>query len=128
MKTLLNYNFNLEDIVDKDFARLYESRRRDSVFAVVFEDAEGVYALRDHIGICPLWYMEVDGELLFATNVQDLPHGSSCTDVGLRSYVALWTTKVSSLFDDVHLVPPGGYCFSIKKPNRQKYCINISYN
>lgn len=107
MKTLLNYNFRESDILDKNFDALYRIRRRDAGFAYVYEDHDAIYAIRDHLGICPLWYTTTENGFLFSTNLGNLPHSHTISDSGIRAYLGLGTTKIKPLFARTHLVPPG---------------------
>ena len=107
MQTLLSYNFYTNDIADKDFRTLFEKTRRDSAFAFVFQDETGIYAIRDHLGTCPLWYMKKAGQWLFSTNLADLPHSVVINELGLKSYIGLHTTKIKSPFEGVEMVAAG---------------------
>ena len=107
MNILLSYNFYADDIADKNFETLFENRRRDSAYGFVFQDETGIYAIRDHLGTCPLWYMKKDGQWLFSTNLEDIPHSTTINTLGLKSYIGLHTTKIKSLFEGVEMVPAG---------------------
>lgn len=110
METILNYNFNNKDIADKNFEALYRKRRRDSVFAYVFKEGNHYWALRDHIGIVPLFYRKTESGFIFSTNIRDLVIKNKKLSIdrqGLNTYLGFGTTKIISPFKEVIAVPPG---------------------
>lgn len=107
MKTVLTYNFEEKDIEDADFEALYTKRRRDSSFAFVYEKDGDTYALRDHLGIVPLFYCRTAEGLRFSTDLGSLPHTGALSREGLRTYLALASTKLVPLVEGIKIVPPG---------------------
>lgn len=112
MELILSYNFNLEDIGNFDFRELYGVKRRDSAFAAVIRKDGNYYALRDHLGITPLFYRKANGKYFFATNLDDLiktigTNKLSIDPKGLSLYLGTGTTKIYSLFREVGVVPAG---------------------
>ena len=72
MKKILAYNFpdNFTDI--KDYEALYKTKRNSS-FACVFVKDDGTFvALRDHLGVVPLYYRQTSAGTLWSMNYQDL--------------------------------------------------------
>ena len=119
MKVLLNYNFAPDDIVDGDFSALFERKRRDSTFAFVFEDNEHIYAIRDHLGIVPLYYRCKDGRYQFSTNFSDLiESGDKLDERGLRSLLGFGTPRLFPLIEGINIVPPGSVLEIDKTNNR----------
>jgi hypothetical protein len=106
---LLNYNFVPGDLRDGDFAALYERRRRDSVFAFAYRNEAGeTIALRDHIGIAPLYYRDGPGGLRFALAMNDLvEEGDELDDYGTRLFLAHGTAKLGPPVRGVKTVPQG---------------------
>jgi hypothetical protein len=107
MEVILNYNFEPASIADKRFDLLYQNRRRDSIFAYVFKEGDCYYALRDHLGITPLYYLQHHGKYFFATSLGELPHRTQLEPAGLKTYLGFGTTKISPLFKGIKIVPPG---------------------
>ncbi|MHA1251673.1 MAG: asparagine synthase-related protein [Candidatus Helarchaeota archaeon] len=108
MKEILNYNFNSADIIDENFKDLFEKIRRDSIFAYVYEKNGKIYAIRDHLGIIPLYYSIKNGDFRFSLNITGLiDNKSKINPFGLKAYLALGTTKIYPLVSNVHIVPPG---------------------
>jgi len=108
MKILLNYNFNPDDITDQDFNALFSERRRDSIFAFVYETEAALYAIRDHLGIVPLYYQQDATGLHFSLSFSSLVQpGAEIDYTGLRSFLAFGTTKLVSPIVGVQIVPAG---------------------
>jgi len=108
MHALLNYNFRPADIRDRNFAALFEARRRDSVFAFVYEEDGYTYAIRDHLGIVPLYYRRIPGGLCFSTDLFDLiKDGDTLSEQGLRALMGFGSARLYPLVDQVGIVPPG---------------------
>lgn len=107
MKVYLNYNFDPKDVESSDFAYIYR-KRRDSCFAFVFEKDGKIYALRDHFGIVPLYYIFDGNRYVFSTFLDLEKIGKSEIDIaGYKFYLLFGTTKVLPLFKTVGIVPPG---------------------
>jgi asparagine synthetase B (glutamine-hydrolysing) len=108
IKVLLNYNFNLPDIADNDFESLFEKRRNDSCFAFVYQKDNKIYAIRDHIGMVPLYFRFMDGEVKFSTSLTALSDKTCNIDLeGLKYFIAFGTTRLKPLTQEVMIVPPG---------------------
>ena len=108
LKILLNYNFNPSDIVDEDFGLLFRKRRRDSCFAFVYQKNNEIYAMRDHLGIVPLYFRFVGDEIKFSTSLTPLVDQTCRFDPeGLRYLIAFGTPKLKPLFKEIMIVPPG---------------------
>lgn len=105
---ILNYNFNPEDIHDYDFEQLYSRRRRDSVFAYVYKNDDAIIALRDHLGIVPLYYRKINNKYHFSTNLSDLILADDEIDpIGMQYYLALGTPRIYPLIKGISIVGPG---------------------
>jgi len=127
MEIILNYNFKIEDLDNNDFKNLYENKRRDSTFAFVYKDkkSNNIFAMRDHLGIVPLFYYKEGQNYKFQTNLENLNHENIDT-LGLKNYISFQTTKIKPLMTNVKIVPPG----SVLKINENgqeeiiyQYCI-----
>lgn len=108
IKEILTYNINLSDINIEEFSKLYTTSRRDSTFAAAFETSENIYALRDHLGIVPLYYRKIDSELRFSMNYSDLVlPNDKINDLGLKMFIVFGTPRLISLIEEIKIVPPG---------------------
>lgn len=106
---LVTYNFSEADIADGDFRALFETRRRDATFAYARKESDGsVLLIRDHLGTVPLYY-RTDGNAVRASLfLPDLwKETDTLSEEGLRTFLGTGTAKVSSLFAEVQIVPPG---------------------
>jgi asparagine synthetase B (glutamine-hydrolysing) len=104
----LNYNFNPADIADENFAALFEQRRRDSIFAYVYEKRGLVYALRDHLGAVPLFYRRLGDNFQVTTNLSALVRPDDEVDThGLRLLIGLGSPKLRPPVKGIEIVPPG---------------------
>ncbi len=130
MRELLNYNFNIEDINDLNFSSLYEKRRRDSIFASVFEVNGKIYLLRDHLGIVPLFYKIIKNKISFSTNISDLLDKKNIvfSKPGLEITLAFKTPKLFSPFKDIKVVPPGTCLSFDKKTNKVTQVYYYKFN
>jgi asparagine synthetase B (glutamine-hydrolysing) len=107
-ETILKYNFESTDVADGDFAALYEKRRRDALFAYAFRKEGYLYALRDHLGNVPLFYIHKDGKFQFATALNDLTDsGMQLSPPGITTYLSFFTAKLTPPVEGVAVVPPG---------------------
>ncbi len=122
---ILNYNFNLEDVKDMDFKAIYEVRRRDSCFAYVFEKESYIFALRDHLGIVPLFFRFYEnGDIKFSTQLTPLMDSTLNISVeGFKYFLAFGTSRIISPFEGIYIVPPG----TVIKIDRKSKIINSIY-
>ncbi|MBI5740395.1 MAG: hypothetical protein HZA16_06705 [Nitrospirae bacterium] len=108
MKEILNYNFNPTDIRDEDFSSLFQTRRRDSTFAFVYEKDGFDVAVRDHLGIVPLYYRYHGDGFRYSTNLSDLVlPDDEIDELGLKYLLAFGTPRLHPLIKDIGAVPPG---------------------
>ncbi len=108
MKILFNYNFKASDIDDNNFEQLYSKRRRDAGFVFAYERDSVTYALRDHLGIVPLYYRFFENTVRFSTNLVDLAAADDkLNQSGLLPYLAFGTPRLASLIQGIEIVPPG---------------------
>jgi len=108
MRELLNYNFNPEDIKDEEYKLLFEKRRRDSTFALVYKKNGFYYAIRDHLGIVPLYYRRIENEFKFSTNLSDLVLSNDEIDkTGLQFLLAFGTPRLFPLIKGINIIAPG---------------------
>jgi asparagine synthetase B (glutamine-hydrolysing) len=109
VEELLNYNFVPADVRDGDFAALYERRRRDSVFAFAYRDeAGGTFALRDHLGVVPLYYRQGPDGVRFSLAMKDLVcEGDELDERGAELFVAYGTCKLNPPVRGIGSVDPG---------------------
>ncbi len=124
IKILLNYNFNPSDIADEDFDLLFEKKRRDSWFAFVYQKGDFIYAIRDHIGIIPLYFRFFNNEVKFSVHLTSLIDSTCKLDFeGVRYFIATATAKLKPLFKEIMMVPPG----SVMKINTKTLNVQIIY-
>ncbi len=104
-----SYNFDPQDISDGDYHRLYSKRRRDAVFAFSIPQKDGSVILgRDHLGNVPLFYRVSENKVKSSIFLENLLAGDeTISEEGLRVYLSIGTIKVSPLFNEISLVPPG---------------------
>lgn len=81
-------------------------------FAIWDERQRVLFLARDHIGIKPLYYTVVDGQLLFASEVKSLLSHPSCPrGVNLTALGQLFTFRYVpsplTLFEGIKKLPPG---------------------
>ncbi len=108
METLLLHHIQPTDFADLDFAALYEERKREANFAAVFQVGDCTYALRDHIGLVPLFYRKATEGWRFSTNLTDLVQPQDTLDeAGLRYYLGFGSCTIIPLFREIGIVPPG---------------------
>jgi asparagine synthetase B (glutamine-hydrolysing) len=109
MEMLLAYNFDPVDVADGDFTTLYTQRRRDSAFACVYKTPDGnIYALRDHLGIVPLYYRRTAEGIRFALCMTDLVEsGDKLDSGGLLAYLSFGTPRLAPVIAGIEIVPPG---------------------
>ena len=104
---LYAHNISLSDFADRDYAALYCKRRRDSNFAAAIKVDDKVHALRDHLGIAPLYFRFLDGTVRFSNQLSDLVQPSdTLSTAGVHALVKLGTPRLLPLFDEIHIVPP----------------------
>lgn len=89
-------------------------RRLNGQFAIALWDsnAERLLLIRDRVGIAPLFYTQVQGRLLFASEVKALlpvlPASPSLNPAALDQIFTFWSPAGSqSLFENIHALEPG---------------------
>ncbi len=108
MQILYSYNFNAEEVLDENFAALFNQRRRDSTFAFAYKKQDDVYALRDHLGIAPLYYRFDQNSVRFSPNLTDLIEtGDEFNEEGVLAYLKFGTPRLIPLIKGIEIVPPG---------------------
>lgn len=121
MRIVYQHNFLPDDVVDQDWAQLFEHRRRDSAFACVLEDDERYYALRDHLGIVPLHYRWEGGAFHFSLQFTDLLRSGDTLDQGgVQAFVGLGAVRLHPLIQDIQAVPPGSVLALDKRTGQVK--------
>ncbi|MCP5101317.1 MAG: hypothetical protein GY943_37705 [Chloroflexi bacterium] len=107
----LNYNFEPADLPNwsqKSLATLFQTKRRDAIFAYAVQDGHYFYALRDHLGTVPVFWRQHQKNVQCATNLSALVYASdSLNKDGVIAYLSFGTTKITPLINQVQLVPPG---------------------
>lgn len=104
---LYAHNVSQDEFDDQDYEALYSSKRRDSNFAAAVQVGDKIHALRDHLGIAPLYYRYSDSGLSFSNQLSDLVRSSDTLNVaGVRALVKLGTPRLLPLFNEIHIVPP----------------------
>jgi asparagine synthase (glutamine-hydrolysing) len=118
---LQDYPFYTESDTEVIVA-LYEKFGSDFIgylngqFAIALYDAtkRKTLLIRDRVGICPLYYSEVNGTLYFASEVKSLltvPEIKAEIDLqGFSDFIHLWTPlSPTTLFKNIFEVSPGCY-------------------
>jgi len=89
-------------------------RRFNGMFAFALWDANQreVFIARDHLGIKPLYYVELGTRVLFASEIKALLQDSSCPrEVDLEALAELFTFRYvpspKTLFRGIYKLPPG---------------------
>jgi asparagine synthetase B (glutamine-hydrolysing) len=109
VREILNYNFVPGDVRDGDFDALYRRRRRDSVFAFAYRNEAGeTIALRDHLGIVPLYYRQTVAGPRFSLALDDLvDDGDELDERGAELFLAFGTARLGPPVRGVGIVPAG---------------------
>lgn len=103
---LYSHNIDLQDFVDQDYAALYQQRRRDANFAAAIQHGDTIHALRDHLGIAPLFYRFDDDGVRFSAQLADLVKPTDTINPeGVRAFTQLSSTRLVPLFIEIHIVP-----------------------
>jgi asparagine synthase (glutamine-hydrolysing) len=91
-------------------------KRFNGMFAFAIWDTRKreLFLARDHLGIKPLYYTEVSGRLLFASEIKSLLEDPECPrDVDVDALAQLFTFRYvpspRTLFKTVSKLPPGHY-------------------
>ncbi len=89
-------------------------RRFNGIFAFALWDSKArrLVLARDHLGVKPLYYAQVGGRLLFASEIKALLQDEACARrVDLRSLSSLFTVRYvpspDTLFEGIKKIPPG---------------------
>ena len=109
MEKVIAYNFEHTITPKQDWHNFYHTRR-DSNFAAVFQLDNGEHlAIRDHLGVCPLYYkLDRPNHVRFSFCFNDLlTNGKPPSSEAINHYLAFPTAKVTKLFEDIHCIPPG---------------------
>ncbi|GAB4574607.1 MAG: hypothetical protein Kow0077_22000 [Anaerolineae bacterium] len=111
-RILLNYNFDPADADDRNWAAVFEARRRNAAFAFVFQQGDTIFALRDHLGTAPLYFRYTNAGVRFALTVSELIRNDEqprdrVSPVGLKTLVGLSTPRLNPLIEGIDIVPPG---------------------
>lgn len=124
----IKQNFDSHDIEDLDFESLYQYRRRDANFCTVFTDSKHTYALRDHLGVMPLYYRWIENQWQFALNPIELILPKDQLDPeGIKHFLGLYTLKLAPIVRDIKIVRPGQVLrfTKTKRPPKQIYQYQI---
>lgn len=105
--TPVSYNIEPGEIGD-DYASLFETRRRDALFALATPHKDGMLLLRDHMGNVPLYYRKSTKGLRASLHLTELLEGDeTVSDIGLRTFLGVGSAKISPLFNEIRLAPAG---------------------
>ncbi|MDD5589706.1 MAG: asparagine synthase-related protein [Candidatus Portnoybacteria bacterium] len=111
MRILANYNFNekLIDEIGGNFDLLYRVKKRNSCFAFAYQNDNGeIIALRDHLGIVPLYFRFEKGQPIFETSLNKIVReGDELSFEGAKRFIAHKTPIFESLVREIKIVPPG---------------------
>jgi len=128
MKELVNYNFDTNDL-SLNYKSLFETKRRDSLFAYAFENEDGeIIAIRDHLGNVPLFYRFYKNEFIISYKLNDMIRKNDKISIeGLKYYLYLRTTKLEPLIRGIKMVSPGTVlCINLKtKETKELYSYKI---
>ena len=73
---------------------------------------------RDRFGVKPVYYAQVDGALLFASEIKafraypGVPHADRCRGIDRISHASRTSSPIAPLFDGVRLLPAAATCRS----------------
>ena len=81
-------------------------------FAIWDSNRQRLFIARDHLGIKPLYYTQIGGRLLFASEIKALLQDPQCPRaVNLSALGQLFTLRFvpspNTLFEGIHKLPPG---------------------
>jgi hypothetical protein len=108
MQEVISYNFNADDIKNDNYESLFEKIRRDSCFAFVGKSGGKYIALRDHLGVAPLYYRFYENDVKFSFNFIDLVKNQDEFDKeGIKYFLFFGTIKLFSIIKDIKVVPAG---------------------
>lgn len=107
IKKIIAYNCSAEDF-SKGFPYLYEVKRRDAMFAGVFQVDDRIIAFRDHLGTVPVYYRKTNRGYKFALSINDLVRPDDhLSTLGVKTFLVFGTTKLAPIISEVKIVPPG---------------------
>lgn len=93
------------------------------IFALAIHDAAAgvLYLGRDHLGVKPLYYIEEEGRILFASEIRSLlgcASSSPRVDLGMVDFFLSlgYTPNPHTFFQGIRKIPPG--CFAVSGPGR----------
>lgn len=109
---LLNYNFDPRDLPDwsrESVAKLFNERRRDSIFGFAIQQGEFVHIIRDHLGNVPIyWRISQPSQFKIATNLNEIAsHTDTLDHFGTLAFLSFGSAKITPLLREIHLAPPG---------------------
>ena len=89
-------------------------KRIDGVFALSYFDGRDLILAHDHFGVCPLFYAEIKGELVFATQLQAITGCPGFVKIvnseALSAYIRYnWVPANLCIFESVNKLKPGHY-------------------
>jgi asparagine synthase (glutamine-hydrolysing) len=101
-------------LYEEEGERMLNSLRGMFAFAIWDERRRSLFAARDRIGIKPLYYTQVDGRFMFASEIKALAEHPSVVldvdDTALYHYLSFMTTPApTTLFRGICKLPPGHY-------------------
>ena len=106
-QALYAHNISLDDIPDSNYHALYSTKRRDANFAAAVPVGDKIHALRDHLGVAPLYFRYTDDGVKFSHHLSNLVHPADSLNIaGLRALLQLGSPRLLPLFDAIHIVPP----------------------
>lgn len=96
-------------------------KRLNGMFAFAIWDRKTreLFLARDHLGIKPLYYVQIENRLLFASEIKALMQDPSCPrDIDLGALAELFTFRYvpapKTLFKGIHKLPPGHFMRATK--------------
>lgn len=105
--------------------RFLAALRGNFAFVLRHEGTSALLAARDPMGVHPLFYAEVSGELAFADSIDVLLEqpgvGRELNRLALAQYVRLhWPERAETYFEAIRRVPPG-HALSVTSGKRRIY-------
>ena len=120
-KELINFGHNFKTDSDTEvIVHSYEQWGKDCVkrfngmfaFAIWNKQNKELFIARDHLGVKPLYYVNIDGRFMFASEIKALLQDPKCPrEVDIEALSELFTYRYvpspKTLFKNIFKLPPG---------------------
>ena len=110
MEVLTHYNFDPEKAKEfaktQNWAEIFKTRR-DSIFCFAVRHKGKIYAVRDHLGITPLYYRLKGAPIASHDLNKIVKKGDEVNEEGAKFLVISQTPKLVPVVKEIEIVPPG---------------------